>query len=322
MNQFRTSVLLIGLHKDHISILTDYFETKSYRVLSTSDENAAVNLISQEIVHLIICNQDFCNGNSCEFFMKLRPSLIEKNLPFFFLVNEFNKDDMLIALEIGVSNFIFTPFNFDSISRKVDNEFAKRSTLNFSLNSDFDAYFNENTIPLLFVHKDKVTLMNQLFVDLVGEKSKHFYNKAIFEVFDLNNTENSSLRFKRFESSLTKFCNLKAIKVKTDSNLFFDLFMLRDDSKDYIIQATLSGDYLNNDNGILNSKSSYIDQSKLMHSNLTKRERQVLKLSASGLPIKIIAQELKLSARTIEKHRSNIMEKVGAKNMIEAIRNL
>jgi DNA-binding NarL/FixJ family response regulator len=40
------------------------------------------------------------------------------------------------------------------------------------------------------------------------------------------------------------------------------------------------------------------------------------------MPIKLIADHLNLSERTVEKHRANIMAKANAKNMIEAIARL
>lgn len=47
---------------------------------------------------------------------------------------------------------------------------------------------------------------------------------------------------------------------------------------------------------------------------LTHRERQVLKLIAEGKPNKYIAEYFSLSVKTIEKHRSNLMQKLGMHN--------
>jgi PAS domain S-box-containing protein len=49
------------------------------------------------------------------------------------------------------------------------------------------------------------------------------------------------------------------------------------------------------------------------------RENQVLCLSMEGLPIKLIADKLSISDRTVEKHRTKLMEKTGSGNMIEVI---
>ena len=51
----------------------------------------------------------------------------------------------------------------------------------------------------------------------------------------------------------------------------------------------------------------------------TKRENEVLCLSMEGLPIKIIADKLSISDRTVEKYRTKMMEKSGSSNMIEVI---
>jgi len=53
---------------------------------------------------------------------------------------------------------------------------------------------------------------------------------------------------------------------------------------------------------------------------LSPRERQVLQLVADGKPSKVIARELFLSARTVEKHRANLMKKLDVDSLAEAIR--
>ncbi len=60
-------------------------------------------------------------------------------------------------------------------------------------------------------------------------------------------------------------------------------------------------------------------------SNITEREREVLTRIALGMPNKLIAKELDLAVKTIEKHRSNLMRKLSLHNTAEvtmyAVRN-
>lgn len=53
---------------------------------------------------------------------------------------------------------------------------------------------------------------------------------------------------------------------------------------------------------------------------LSKREREVLLSVANGLSSQKIAQQLEISPRTVEIHRSNMLNKMGASNTSEAIR--
>ena len=48
---------------------------------------------------------------------------------------------------------------------------------------------------------------------------------------------------------------------------------------------------------------------------LTTREREVLKLVAEGLGNKQVAHQLSLSVKTVEKHRSSLMRKLGLRNV-------
>lgn len=53
---------------------------------------------------------------------------------------------------------------------------------------------------------------------------------------------------------------------------------------------------------------------------LTNREFEVLKLVASGKPNKQVAEELFISVKTVETHKTNILEKLGLKNTPELVK--
>ena len=55
---------------------------------------------------------------------------------------------------------------------------------------------------------------------------------------------------------------------------------------------------------------------------LTRRQRQVSELLAKGLRNKQIAEELGISPRTVEDHRSVIFEKLCVRNAVELTRKL
>jgi len=54
--------------------------------------------------------------------------------------------------------------------------------------------------------------------------------------------------------------------------------------------------------------------------SLTRRERQVLDGIMSGKLNKVIADDLKISPKTVELHRANLMAKLGAHNVVELTR--
>ena len=54
--------------------------------------------------------------------------------------------------------------------------------------------------------------------------------------------------------------------------------------------------------------------------SLSPREREVLDGLVSGLPNKTIAFDLKISTRTVEVHRANLMTKLGVRSLSDALR--
>ena len=54
--------------------------------------------------------------------------------------------------------------------------------------------------------------------------------------------------------------------------------------------------------------------------SLSPREREVLDGLVAGLPNKTIAYDLKISARTVEVHRANLMTRMGATSVADLVR--
>lgn len=59
---------------------------------------------------------------------------------------------------------------------------------------------------------------------------------------------------------------------------------------------------------------------KPVHELLSDREFQVLRMIASGKSVKVIAEELSLSVKTVSTYRARILEKMGMKTTVELIR--
>jgi FixJ family two-component response regulator len=80
------------------------------------------------------------------------------------------------------------------------------------------------------------------------------------------------------------------------------------------IQRALSADRRNRET------TGVKDEIRARIAALTPRERQVLDLVTQGKPNKIIAGDLGASQRTVEIHRSHVMEKMGATSLAQLVR--
>ena len=95
---------------------------------------------------------------------------------------------------------------------------------------------------------------------------------------------------------------------------------------DYLVWPFAEGD-LAESADVAEERASSISSSKLREAvarsrveRLTRREREVLAGVAGGLSNRLIGEKLKISPRTVEIHRANMLSKMGANHTSEAIR--
>jgi DNA-binding NarL/FixJ family response regulator len=92
--------------------------------------------------------------------------------------------------------------------------------------------------------------------------------------------------------------------------------MVRDDEA--MTTAALVGEH----DGMGDAKPNRVDGSKRKHrpQDLTPREQEILQLVWSGLTNRHIAQQLKISIKTAEAHRANIMKKLRVSNTAQLLK--
>ena len=86
---------------------------------------------------------------------------------------------------------------------------------------------------------------------------------------------------------------------------------------EYFLDSSLSGRVVERILGFPTKEAKMIDQK---YASLSSREEQVLRLLAEGRSTKEIAEKLFISPKTVENHRTNIMEKLDLHNTLELIR--
>jgi two-component system, LuxR family, response regulator DctR len=69
--------------------------------------------------------------------------------------------------------------------------------------------------------------------------------------------------------------------------------------------------------GVIVNAQKTQDQLKARLAELTEREQDVMRLVVSGLPNKLIADQLDISVRTVEVHRARVFDKMGVKSAVE-----
>jgi two-component system response regulator NreC len=76
----------------------------------------------------------------------------------------------------------------------------------------------------------------------------------------------------------------------------------------------------NQDNHDNSDSQEETGEQKRQHSPLSPREREVLDLTAQGLTAREVATTLDISSNTVERHRANIMAKLGFSNRAQLVR--
>lgn len=318
-------ILIMSSNEDNAVKLRKFLLEKGYNVTHISNVNEGIVKVQESYPDLVIC-QNQLNGNSgLKVYHTLHKDLVKQNIPFFIFFPEYKKEEILIGLEMGVDNFIISPFDEETLGKKVENHLNKMKKLKIIDSEQFKISFETTPVAKFIAENNQMIMANKALEKLTGISFKGDQLPVINGMFDFSEDENLALEFRRCMSGLKDYCLFKSVPLKSKKQARFDIHLV---CTDYFRKGLFMAEVVaNGENAKTNNyeviftdyANPYFGNENDEAINLTPREEEVLEWSQQGLPIKQIATILKISNRTVEKHRANIMAKTETDSIVEAI---
>ena len=88
-------------------------------IVEAEDGQIALELLKKEKVGLIVCDWNMPNMTGIELLKVVRADAVLKDTPFIMVTAECQKDNVLEAVNAGVSNYVVKPFTPDILGGKI-----------------------------------------------------------------------------------------------------------------------------------------------------------------------------------------------------------
>lgn len=93
-------------------------------ILEADDGTSALGILKDNAVDLIISDWNMPQMTGLELLKKIRNEESTKKIPFLMVTAEAQKDNVLQAVQAGVSNYIVKPFTADAVKGKLSQIFG------------------------------------------------------------------------------------------------------------------------------------------------------------------------------------------------------
>jgi DNA-binding NarL/FixJ family response regulator len=325
-------VLLIEPDKKQNVFLTEILMDLGFRVTTAKNVDTAIQKLLCHSPNLIVCQKELHDESGFLLFSMLRNNLFDYKTPFILLLNVFDKKDLLLGFEMGIDSFLFPPFEREKIANILHNQLGKSNLGKTDAVKQFKMFFEATPFGIFICRNKKIMEANRLFNKLVRLGGKPKPNLLITDIFDFETDSANEFNLLRCLNGITKYSSFRAISLQSDTTARFNLFLnfVENDGASVKVAGLVIPEDIKNEQqfntdkfnveGRFQNKTNTSENAPSKNSDFfTNREKQILKLSAEGAPIKQIAGKLGISVRTVEKHRSNIFRKTNAGNITEAV---
>lgn len=299
---------------------------------------------------LILCDINMDPLDGYQVYKVLEESSILNRIPFIFLTGSSELEDIRFGMALGADDYIVKPFNNVDLLKTIEKRLEKFKAIREEANREFNRLFNLSPVEMIVFDRNKVYKSNSAFRKLVQNGQDESTDLSLDQLIDHHSVlklkaaistyltnrneifnDTVSLIYKDGESQQMQLV-VSEFEKFSGYTLFIGLFSAITDISSQADNLQYAKDVyrlLRHENIKISEalgekitaifKQKQLNIQKQNNSFYTKRENQVLYLSMEGLPIKVIADRLAISDRTVEKYRTRLMEKSGASNMIEVI---
>lgn len=347
---FQQKILVIEDDQEVGMTIQNILNFNGYDVCCTNNGASGIQKAFEYNPDLILCDINMVPIDGYQVYKVLEESSILSRTPFIFLTGSSELEDIRFGMSLGADDYFVKPFQNDDLIKSIRKRLEKFRTIREDANREFNRLFNLSPVGLILFDGTKVFNANLAFKNLINLNGDDPLKIQIENFIDSKSRQKLKIKIKEYlPGSIDIFneevtlktstgeevqMNMVVSEIKKFSNytLYVGLFnslstiFVPPDNTRYADEVH---DLLKRENirisEALGEKITNIFRQKTLNiknqhnSFFTKREKEVLCLSMEGFPIKIIADKLSISDRTVEKYRTKLIEKSGSNNMIEVI---
>jgi len=297
---------------------------------------------------LILCDIKMVPVNGYQVYQVLKESLLIDQTPFIFITGNSQLEDIRFGMDLGADDYLIKPFDNERLILTIEIKLAKYRKLKEAGRNEFKALFNLTPNGIFLFNGDLILESNPALIRILNLPNDQKTCYSIEKLLDTASYLKIKDRISRCKNGLLNSFSETVTLVslngeKVDVTLFVSSYekysgyslliglVIMDNKKTKGNEVVISEviNVLKNENirvteslgekliNIFKQRRVKMDINK--NDFFTKRENQVLCLSMEGLPIKMIADQLSISDRTVENHRAKLMGKTNSKNIIEVI---
>ena len=347
---FQQKILIIEDDQNVGLTIQNILANRNYDVCYVNNGASGIQKAFEYLPDLVLCDIKMNPINGYQVYKVLEESSLLNHTPFIYLSGSSELDEIRFGMALGADDYIVKPFKNDDLIRSIEKRLEKFRIIRDEAKGEFNRLFNLSPFGLLLFDGNKIYKANPAFLsqiqskDIIAEEFKienfiepEYYQqlKETMQAHKTDKTEifNDNVTLKSIDGNrIPKRFVVSEFERYSNYTLYIGLFYEHSTS----VASPIIYGYADEVNSLLKQENIKISEAlgekitnifkqKTLNINnqnntlFTKRENQVLCLAMEGLPIKAIADRLDISDRTVEKHRTRLMQKSGATNMIEVI---
>ncbi len=343
---YQPQILVIDDDKRLGRTIKNVLSSQGYTVFCADNGASGIQMALENRPDLILCDVRMDPIDGYQVYRILKESSVIDYIPFLFLTVCSDLEEIRFGMDLGADDYLIKPFNNDNLIRAIEKRLEKFRKLEQSGKSGFMTLFEFSTNGIFLFNQAGILDANPALLKILGLEKKEILRLKLEDLIEKDSMRKIKDRLNRclggigdsfrenlnlitrqgtvsevsvFISEYEKNPGVQLIGiVNTNNETSGESFMSC--TKTEIVQMLLKENVT-----ITSSLRKKLDdifvhhESKQQNKFFSRREYQILKLSIDGLPMKLIADKLSISLRTVENHRAKMMEKTGSNNIVEVI---
>jgi PAS domain S-box-containing protein len=351
-------VLLIEDDESLLFSTKDFLEEEGFSVICASDGMEGVQKALTRHPDIILADIALPKLDGYQVYKTLQENQNTMFTPFIFITAKSSTEDIRAGMQLGADDYITKPYDYEELLTTINTRIEKQEKLILSSNDQYNALL-ENTLSGVFIIDEnyKLVFHNSKFLKLFDYEEKDIRKFIFTDFFVPNDKQNieSKLRkiFRGVQSQFSLQCTgidrkqnhfpvsvyggqsfIKGMPMVIGNLLKEDaIFSKEEQGHGFSMNKYDEYEMSNAVEYILKHKElispTQTKQLKIISKKpvsttepeirLTKREKEVLQLICEGYTNQEIADKLFISQRTVDGHRSNLMDKTYSRNTAELV---